>query len=75
MAGDDYVWFLYTRHPDEVILNKAPWLQPSATEKQQDTVFNLTEGDVAKRRQAFYSLKMVYFLCICVYWLQISERE
>ena len=59
MTGDDYVWFLYTRHPDEVILNKAPWLQRSAVEKQQGIVLNLSEAAVAYRRQAFFHLKMV----------------
>ena len=59
MMGEEYVWFLYTRHPDRVLTTKTPWLLPSAVEKDRGVVLNLTEEDVAFRRQAFYRLKMV----------------
>ena len=64
MTGDDYVWLLYTRHPNYSLRNKAPWLLPSAMEKQQGIPLNLTDGVVSLRRQAFYCLKMVSVLGI-----------
>ena len=59
MMGEDYVWFLYTRHPDRILTTKKPWLLPSAVEKRQGVVLNPTAEEVAYRRQAFYRLKMV----------------
>ena len=59
MMGEEYVWFLYSLHPDRILTTKTPWLLPSAVEKDQGVVLNLTEEEVASRRQAFYRLKMV----------------
>ena len=78
MTGDDYAWFLYVRHPDDRLPDKAPWLQRSAVEIQQGVELNLTEEVVAYRRKAFYGLKMVRLcqwhwqnmpnrICICPY--------
>ena len=63
MVGDDYAWLLFTRHPDEVLPDKRPWLQLSALEIEQGVaVMNLTEEAMDHRRHAFYCLKMVRWL-------------
>ena len=59
MTGGDYVWLLYVRHPNDIFEDKAPWLLPSAMEKQEGIELNLTDDVVSHRRQAFYCLKMV----------------